>query len=128
MSNSKNNNFVIIAIVIVTLIIFFLILNYGTIIKAVYPPKPVVVSSNLNDSSTRLFEYSAKVEAVIRNDGGNGDIVLEATVYQDGHTWTKTAKKYFEAKETETMAIQFDEVKLLADDVRGSIRAYPFGK
>jgi len=128
MNSNKSNIPKIIIAIVVTLIVIIFITNYQTIFKTVYPPKPVVVSSKFNDSSTRLFEYSAKVEAVIRNDGGNGDIVFEATVYQDGNTWTKTAKRYFESKETSTMELQFDEVKMLGGKIQSQVRAYSFGK
>jgi hypothetical protein len=128
MSSNKSNLPIIIITIVITIAVILLIANYQTIFKTVYPPNPVVVSSQFNDSSTRLFEYSAKVEAVIRNDGGNGDIVFEATVYQDGNTWTKTVKKYFESKETSTMELQFDEVKMLGGKVQSQVRAYSFGK
>ncbi len=128
MSSNKSNLTIIIVTIVITILVILLITNYQTIFKTVYPPKPVVVSSEFDDSSTKLFEYSAKVEAVIRNDGGNGDIVFEATVYQDGNSWTKTAKKYFEAKETSTMVLQFDEVKLLKGEIQSRVRVYSFGK
>ena len=127
-NTNKSNTLIILITVLLTIIIVLLITNYGTIIKTFYPPEPVIVSSKSSDASSRLFEYSAKVEAVIRNDGGNGDIVFEATVYQDGSSWTKTAKKYFEAKETATMVLQFDEVKLLKGKIQSRVRAYSFGK
>lgn len=127
--DSKKSNIPIIMISIIGgLIIIFLIMNFGTIIKNVFPPNPVIVSSNLNDTSTRLFEYSATVEAVVRNDGGNGDIVLEATVFQGEQSWTKTIKKYFESKETATMSLKFDEVEMLRGEYRSQVRVYPFGK
>lgn len=128
MSSNKNNLPIIIITIIITIAVILLITNYQTIFKTVYPPDPVVVSSKFNDSSTRLFEYSAKVEAVIRNDGGNGDIVFEATVYQGENSWTKTAKKYFESKETATMELQFDEVEMMNGKIQSQVRAYAFGK
>ena len=128
MDSKKSNLPVIIISIVIVLIIVFLIMNYGKIIKNVYPPNPVIVSSTLNDTSTRLFEYSATVEAVVRNDGGNGDVVLEPTVFQGDRSWTKTIKKYFESKETTTMALKFDEVEMLRGEYRSQVRAYPFGK
>ena len=128
MSSNKSKLPIIIITIVITIAIILLIANYQTIFKTVYPPNPVVVSSQFNDSSTRLFEYSAKVEAVIRNDGGNGDIVFEATVYQGGNSWTKTIKKYFESKETATMELQFDEVEMMNGKIQSQVRAYAFGK
>ncbi len=128
MSSNKSNLPIIIITIVITIVVILVVTNYQTIFKIVYPPNPVVVSSNFNDSSTRLFEYSVKVEADIRNDGGNGDIVFKATVYQAGDSWTKTTKKYFESKETATMSLQFDEVKLLNGKIQSQVRAYAFGK
>jgi hypothetical protein len=128
MSSIKSNLPIIIITIVITLIVILIITNYGTIVKTVYPPEPVIVSSKSSDGSTRLFEYSAKVEAVIRNDGGNGDIVFEAIVYQDGNSWTKSAKKYFQSKETANMELQFDEVKLMNGKIQSQVRAYSFGK
>jgi hypothetical protein len=128
MSSSKSNVFIIVITVVITIIVILFITNYGTIVKTVYPPEPVIVSSESSDASSRLFEYSAKVKAVIRNDGGNGDIVFEATVYQGENSWSKSAKKYFESKETATMELQFDEVKMLKGEIQSRVRAYSFGK
>lgn len=127
--NHKDNKLKIIFItIIVTIAIILVIANYGTIIKIFYPPNPIIVSQNASDLSSKLFDYSAKVEAVIRNDGGNGDIVFEATVYQNGNSWTKTTKRYFESKETATMQLVFNEVGLFKGKINFNSRAYPFGK
>ena len=128
--NSKNNRttLVVITSVLVTILFILIILNYSTIIKIFYPPNPIIVSYKANDLSSKLFDYSVQVEATIRNDGGNGDIVFEATVYQDGNTWTKTVKKYFESKETSDMQIIFDEVKLFKGKIQTSVKAYQYGK
>jgi len=99
-----------------------------TIFKNVAEPKPMVVSHGADDSSSKLFDYSGKVWAVIRNDGGNGDIVFEATLMQDGKRYTKTKKRYFESKETKRMELVFDEAKLLGEKAKFSSRAYAFGK
>jgi hypothetical protein len=129
MSNTKNSNFgIVIITIVITVVVVLVIINYGTIVKVFYPPDPVIVSNETNGSSSTLFEYSVKVQAVIRNDGGNGDIVFEATVYQEGNNWTKSVKKYFEAKETKTVELIFDEVKFFKGDIHSEVKAYPFGK
>jgi hypothetical protein len=128
MGSRKSNISVIVITVIVTVVVIMLITNHGTIVKTVYPPKPVIVSSKSSNESSRLFEYSAKVEAVIRNDGGDGDIVFEAIVNQGGNSWTKSAKKYFQSKETASMELQFDEVELLKGEILSQVRVYSFGK
>lgn len=127
--NNKDSYLKIIIItVVITIAVILIITNYGTIIKTFYPPNPVIVSHNASDLSSRLFEYSTKVEAVIRNDGGDGDIVFEATVNQNGNSWTKSTKKYFESKKTATIKLEFDEVGLFKDKIQYLTRAYSFGK
>ena len=129
MSKTKKRNLrIIIITIVITVVAVLVIINYGTIVKVFYPPEPVIVSQKTNGSSSTLFEYSVKVQAVIRNDGGNGDIVFEATVYQDGNNWTKSTKKYFNSKETATMELQFDEVEFLKGKIQTQVKAYSFGK
>ena len=113
--------------VLVAIIIVLVVFNYGSITKVLYPPAPVIVNYKANDLTTKIFDNSVRVEATIRNDGGNGDIVFEATVYQNGNSWTKTSKKYFESKETSDMKIVFDEVKLLQGKIETSVKAYSYG-
>ena len=129
MEEKKNNNLKVIVITaVVTILILFLIINYNTVVKTVYPPDPQIVSSEVNNSPSTLFEYSALVKAVIRNDGGNGDVVFEATVYQGTNHWTKTVKKHFEAKETANMQLQFDEVEAFKGKYQARVMAYSYGK
>ena len=71
-----------------------LITNYQYLFKTVVPPVPVIVSSDFDGSSTRLFEFSAKVHGDVRNDGGDGYIVIEAEVNQDKNSWKKTMKNW----------------------------------
>ncbi|HSP86900.1 MAG TPA: hypothetical protein VLN45_02105 [Ignavibacteriaceae bacterium] len=127
-SSRIKTGFLIVMTIVLTAITMIVIFHYGTVVKKVYPPEPVIVSQKVSDESSQLFEYSVKVEAVIRNDGGDGDIVYEATVYQDGNSWTKPAKKYFGSKETNAIELQFDEVELLNGDFRSSSKVYSFGK
>lgn len=116
-SRSKNQ---IIAITAVTTIAFLAIwgLNYSI------QPYPVIVSSKSSFASSKLFEYSVSVSAVIRNDGGDGNVVLKVTVTQDGNSWTKTSKKFFGSKETAEMELKFDEVKLLGGEIKKRINVY----
>ena len=65
--------------------------------------------------------------ATIRNDGGNGDIVMEVLVTEGRKQWTKTKKAYFTSKETKTLSLKFDEVTLLGSG-RYFVDAYAFGK
>ena len=126
---NKNNYvrwiYAVISVVFVLLVIGVL-LNWQTIFKAFAPPFPVVVSYNYKDTSS-LFDYKMRVYATIRNDGGNGDVVMEVTVREGRKSWTKTKKEYFNSKQTKTMDIGFTEITLFGN-TRYGIKAYAFGK
>gem|GEM_PF-1518039 len=101
---------------------------YGTIEKYVIPPKPVVVSSKANDMTSSIFDYSGQIIISVRNDGGAGDIVFEATLIQGDERWTKTCNEYFKAHETKEMRLVFDEVQLLGGKAKYSYRVYGYSK
>lgn len=117
----------VISIILILLIVTAL-LNWQTIFKAVAPPIPVVVSKGGDDLSSSLLDYSMQVWAEIRNDGGDGAIVMEATVYEGAKHWTKTTKAYFGSKETKKLELVFDEVHLWGPKHKYSVRAYAYGK
>ncbi len=117
----------ILTLLVVIGVIFFL-LNWQSVFKAITPPIPVIVSSKVDDTSLRLGDYSARTRAQIRNDGGNGDVVFEATVHQGEKHWTKTTKRYFQSKQTAEMELIFDEVGFWGSTPLCSMRAYAFGK
>jgi hypothetical protein len=74
---------------------------------------PVVVSSQADGLSSKILDYSVRVFGSIRNDGGDGYVVVEATVFQGNDSWTKTAKIYLSSGTTGDYKIVFDEVRLL---------------
>ncbi len=116
---------------IVSLTVFALfvivIARWQTIFKMFAPPIPIVASYGGDDLSSTLGDYSIRVWASVRNDGGDGEVVLEATVYQGEHHWTKTATRRLTAKETARMEIDFDEVALFDADPKYKVWAYPVG-
>lgn len=116
---------IITLIVIIGLVVFGL--NYQSLFKTIVPPKPVVVSSYADGSSSKLFEYSVKVVGSIRNDGGDGYVVAEATVSQDGETWTKTDQIFLGSYETAAVEFVFDEVRLLRQTPEYDLRVHALG-
>ena len=110
-------------IIIVILIIIILpwAINF---ISDITSPEPYVVSRGVDDLSSELLEYSYRVWAEIRNDGADGDVVIQATLKQDGEEWTKTKRVFMTRNETKKYFIKFDEVKLLGGEVTGSVIAY----
>jgi hypothetical protein len=118
----------VIIVLLLAIVVIFVSLNWQTIYRSFAPPKPIVVSEGADNSTTTLFEYSVKVWAEIRNDGGNGTIAMEATFVQGDKTFTKTTTRYFKSLETGRMELVFDEATMLGGEKIYSIRVFPYGK
>lgn len=121
----NNKSYIVIALFIVLGII--VLTNYQKIYKLVLPPSPVIVSSNADESSTTIFEYSIMIKGEVSNKGGDGYIVIEASVYQGSETWTKTEQLYLQASQTSSFIIVFDEVKLLEEVPKYRVRTFALG-
>lgn len=89
----------------------------GTLAKAM-PPLPVIVSQGTSESPTGLTDYAILVWTEVRNDGGDGDVVLEVTLLLPGGPVTKTTSQSFRARETARMSIVFREIEVLDSNVR----------
>ncbi len=85
-------------------------------------PHPVIVQTGCETYG--LFDYSCLVWAIVRNDGGLGIVTLEATVYQGGNSWTKTAEKLMRSGEADRIEIHFPEVSLSGGTISYSCRVY----
>jgi len=116
---------IIIGVVAIGIII--LIANYQNIFKSVLPPAPVIVSSKADGTSSTIFEFSTRVTGEVRNQGGDGYVVIEAVVSQDGTDWTKTKQIYMPSYQTESFELIFDEVELFETGPTYSVRAYRLG-
>lgn len=116
---------IVIGVVAIGVIIF--IANYQNIFKSVLPPDPVIVSSKADGSSSTVFEFSTQVTGEVRNQGGDGYVVIEAVVSQDGRDWTKTKQIYMPSYQTESFELIFDEVELFDTGPTYSVRAYALG-
>ena len=93
----------------------------------IQPPSPIVVSQTADDLSSDLLEYSVQVKSVIRNDGGAGTVVVEATVFQDGQQWTKSDTAIMQPKQTLNFRFVFEEVGMLSGGVKFRVHAYGLG-
>lgn len=111
----------------VAAVVLFLAANYQSFFKAVLPPEPVIVSMTADDSSSGLFDYSARVLTEVRNSGGDGYVVVEATVRQKDDRWTKTQQVYMPLFATQKFELVFDEVRLFGKDPDCSVRAFALG-
>lgn len=79
------------------------------------PVDPTVVSSRTNSDNSRFTDYCATIVADIRNDGGNGEVVIEIAYSEGDKTWTKSKRETFTANETKTVSIDFPEATLGSD-------------
>jgi hypothetical protein len=101
--------------------------NYQSIFRSVVLPNPEIVSSQADGSSSKLFEYSIKVKGAVTNKGGDGSVIVEATLTQGEKSWTKTMDLYMTSYDTKDFEIIFDEAELLNDEPQYSIRTYALG-
>jgi len=101
--------------------------NWSRLYRYLMPVIPVVASYGSDDMSSVVGDYSIRVWAHLRNDGGDGEAVFEATVVQGDHQWTKTATRRLGAKETSRVEILFEEVGFLMGVPKYTCRAYPLG-
>lgn len=120
----KKKTFIVIGIIVASII---LLANYQSIIKSILPPDPVIVSSYADGTSSTLFNYSIKVKGEVRNQGGDGYIIIEAHAFQGDKEWTKTKNVYLESYQSTEFEIVFDEVKLLNADPEYRLETYALG-
>ena len=76
------------------------------------PPLPVVVSSHTDTGGTTMTDYCRTITAEVRNDGGNGDVVVNITYKERGQEWTKSSRQSFTANETKKISMVFPEAQL----------------
>ena len=119
---SKTSRIILITISIILLILFLPDIIY--FFNDIFGPDPVIISKGIDEWSSDLFEYSQRVWAEIRNYGNSGDVIIEATIYQGGNSWTKTNRLYMSKNLTKRYYIVFDEVELLGGDVTVRVIAY----
>lgn len=117
----------IIAGIILGVLIVVLAANWRTFYKIFIPPKPTLIEKGSDDAST-LMDYGFSAWAIVRNDGGAGNITMEATSYINDKRITKTVERYFSYKETARMTIVFNEATLLGKNSNILINVYPTGK
>ncbi len=109
------------------LVCILFIANYQSIFKSILPPNPVVVSSKSDASSSTIFDFSIKLTGQVRNNGGDGYIVIKAIVRQDGKRYEKTQQKYLKSYDTDDFEFVFDEVKLFKKAGNYDIQTFPLG-
>ena len=74
----------------------------------VSPPDPVVTSTNIRTSVEGLHYYTY-VDVSVHNYGGNGTVVVWATVSQGDKQWTKSQSVYLDEKGSRDLMFTFIE-------------------
>ena len=121
-----------IAGLLIALAAVVVVLNWQSVYRAFAPPNPVIVDKGGDDLSSKLFDYSLRVWADVRNDGGDGTVAMEATILQGDKTYTHTTTQYFKSLQTARMQIVFEEPTFLGSLFKGGwkyqVRVFAYGK
>jgi hypothetical protein len=116
-----------IIIVVILISVILLLANYQSIFKSIIPPIPEIVNSSADGTSSTLFNYSMKIVGQVTNKGGDGYVVVEATVYQGGNKYEKVKQLYLPAYQTEKFKFIFDEVKFLKKEPTYTVETFALG-
>ncbi len=117
--------YVIIGILLIVGILLFV--NYQRIFKSVVPPKPELINSYADGTSSSLFNYSMKIAGRVINKGGDGYIIIRAYAEQAGNKYEKSKQIYLPSYQTEEFEFVFDEVKLLRKEPTYHVETFPLG-
>jgi hypothetical protein len=117
--------YIIIVVILISGIL--LLANYQSIFKSIIPPIPEIVNSSADGTSSTLFNYSMKIVGQVTNKGGDGYVVVEATVYQGGNKYEKVKQLYLPAYQTEKFKFIFDEVKFLKKEPTYTVETFALG-
>lgn len=112
---------------ILLIIGIFLFANYQRIFKSVVPPKPEIVNSHADGTSSSLFNYSMKISGRVINKGGDGYIIIRAYAEQAGNKYEKSKQIYLPSYQTEEFEFIFDEVKLLRKQPTYHVETFSLG-
>tara|TARA_B110000240_G_scaffold197926_1_gene255194 strand:+ start:1705 stop:2667 length:963 start_codon:yes stop_codon:yes gene_type:complete len=122
---NKKKNILFFGIIALGLIL--LLINKQIIFKTIFPPEPNIIHSEANSDSSTLFEYSTKVIGTVMNKGGDGYIVIKASVYQNKKRFTKSKQLYLLSNESEDFEFIFDEVKFFKETPSYSVETFKLG-
>lgn len=106
---------IILAGIIVLLIAIWILLAKGSFYK-IMPPAPVVVSCDYRDTSS-FGDFKITVSGQIRNDGGDGDVIIIFGYREGDNDLKKTVRRFFTANETAKVEMEFAEATLFGKGV-----------
>ena len=128
--NKKSNNKLILwgALIILALIGGYTVINnMNHETDKSNPPKPIVSSQRTkDDNASSVIKWIIDVEATIQNEGGMGNVIVTAKVYQGEGVTEKTKTIYFQAgQQSQDVSIAFSEVTRLGGEVKAEVSAVP---
>ncbi len=88
-------------------------------------PDPVIISTNtsvINDNG----DYKIKAEAEIKNNGGDGYIVLEVKALYGNESWDKNINSYLKSNKTQNLQVIFDDKNIADKNPKFDFYVYPF--
>lgn len=121
----KKGLLITLGIIVISSIV--VISNWDKIYKAILPPIPEIVSSEAYGDVVGILDYSIKVKGVVTNRGGDGTVVVEATVYQGKKDWTKTKTFYLTSYNTSSFDFDFPEASFMGNEIKYNVDVYPLG-
>lgn len=88
-----------------------------TACNVVNPPKPEIVGQTARDGSPD-FDYTIYVQCTVRNNGGDGQIEVVATL-SGGGSWTKRQSVHVSSDQERMVTLTFPEPEFLSAGLGG---------
>ena len=98
-------------------------LNWEDIFDA--NPRPVIVDSDANADFTGILNFTVKVSGTVINQGGDGPVDIEASVYQGDKRYREIETVYMRRDEVQSFEIEISKAKM--EEWKYSVDAYPTG-
>jgi len=89
------------------------------------PAVPEIVSKEMSRLSSSPTDYKIEIKAMIKNTGGEGDVVFESTLTQGDEKWTKTVTHRMKPEEESEFSLVFEEVTLGGGKPSYEVKTYP---
>lgn len=92
----------------------------------VNPPNPRIVTSRSEKAKeSSLFDYAQAVDGTVLNEGGEGSVLVTATLTQGEQTFTQKQELYMNANQTNDVHFVFKEANVLNGEMVYNLTAKP---
>ena len=81
------------------------------------PPAAEITSRNFRDS-TGIGTYTVFIDASVHNFGGNGTVIVWATVYQGNNQWTRSQTLHMNSRDSTNVTFTFREPSFWGGSMR----------